>query len=93
VACGGPISRKDYPEYSGDIKDFSSICFACGTEDTLAYAQVSGSAKKFGLCKDHLEIIDSFISGSKGVAAQTKVMIYPRADKVIGKFKEAQHAL
>lgn len=93
VACGGPISRRDYPEYDGDIKDFSGICFACGSEDTLAYAQVAGSAKKFGLCKDHLELIDKYISNSKGVEAQTKVMIYPRTDRVLDQYKEAQDAI
>jgi hypothetical protein len=93
VACGGPISRRDYPEYTGDIKDFSAVCFACGSDDTLAYAQVAGSQKRFGLCKDHLEIIDNLISGSRGIEAQTKVMIYPRADRALDKFKDAEHAI
>lgn len=93
VACGGPISRKDYPEYSGEIKDFSGFCFACGSEDVLAYAQVAGSDKKFGLCKDHLEIIDDFVANTKDIEAQTKVMIYPRADRVMEQFKQAQHTV
>lgn len=93
LACGGPISRKDYPEYSGEIRDFSGICFACGSEDTLAYAQLMGSEKKFGLCKDHLEIIDDFMAKTAGIEAQTKIMIYPRTDRVMDQFKKMQYTV
>jgi len=94
VDCGSPVRRKDFPQYEGSLKDLSSICFACGSEDILAYASVEGGERRFGICKDHLEVIDRYIAPGDGLAASfKKVLIFPRVDKALGEFANAVHAI
>ncbi len=90
VACGSPIRRKDFPEYSGDIKDFSRLCFACGSEDVLAFASIQNGERRFGLCKNHLEIVDDYVykTESNLVVNDNKVLITPNPDRVMGDHRD-----
>lgn len=96
VNCGSLISRKDFPEYTGSLKDFSGLCFVCGSEDVLIYAKLEGSDRQFGMCSKHSEIIDSHIYKQKPAIpdiVERKVLIFPRADRVLSQFKEARNVL
>jgi hypothetical protein len=96
VACGSLISRKDFPEYSGSLEDFSALCFVCGSEDVLINAKLADSSRTFGLCNKHSEIIDSHIYKQKPVApelVERKVIIYPRADRVLSQYREVRNVL
>jgi len=98
IDCGGPSKRKDFPEYDGPVTDFSALCFICGSEDTLAYAKVTGSEKKFGLCKNHLETLDNILGAAPPVNGVIQgngqqVLIFPREDRSLPEFREAQHAI
>jgi hypothetical protein len=95
IACGGPIRRNDYPEYSGSLQDFSGLCFVCGSEDVLVQAKLADSARVFGLCSKHSETIDSYIYKqpvAEGIVDR-KVMIYPRADRVLSQYREVRNVL
>lgn len=96
VACGSPVRRKDYPEYFGKIKDFSALCFVCGSEEVLAFAKVEGSDRQFGLCREHLEIVDDYIGrGPNGLASggDKKVFIFPNPDRAMAQFRDSRVTL
>lgn len=95
VDCGSPIRRKDFPEYSGDIKDFSAICFVCGKEDVLAFAKVEGMERQFGLCKDHLELVDDLIERKEGIVdgQEKKVFILPNPARVMDQYRDVRATL
>lgn len=93
VSCGGPSRRKDFPEYDGFIKDFSALCFVCGSEEVLAYAKVEDSEKMFGICKDHLELIDNQLTFSGTTEDAKKVLIVPDTSKALAEFRGARHIL
>lgn len=94
--CGSLIRRKDFPEYSGSLKDFSGLCFVCGSEDVLILAKLADSERTFGMCDKHSEIIDSHIykqSPKIPDIVERKVMIFPRADRVLSQYREVRNVL
>jgi hypothetical protein len=93
--CGSPIRRKDFPEYAGESFDFSSVCFACGDEEVLAFAKVWGSERKFGLCRKHLEIVDDLIERKDGIVngQDRKVFILPNPARVMSQFRDSRVTL
>ena len=95
VNCGSLISRKDFPEYTGSLTDFSGLCFVCGSEDVLIQAKLADSDRTFGLCNKHSEIIDSHIYKQKAVpyTVERKVIVFPRADRVLSQYREVRNVL
>lgn len=94
--CGSPVRRSDFPEYAGTIKDFSALCFVCGSDDVLAYAKVQGSDRQFGMCSKHLEVIDSLIYKNPAATPQfeeKKVLIFPNPARVIEKYRDVRSEL
>lgn len=58
VDCGGPMSGKDFPRYTGDLEgNFVHWCFVCGQKDPEHAVQIKKSKKLLGVCKKHLRML------------------------------------
>ena len=95
MACGSPVRRKDFPEYSGNIKDMSSVCLVCGGTDVVAEVKVDGGTHIMGLCMSHLEVIDDNAAPRESgiIVEDKKVLIYPKPGKAKSEYQNAQHTI
>lgn len=94
-SCGSPMGRKDFPEYSGEIKKFEDLCFVCGAEDVLAYLMIEGSQRKFGVCQKHLEMVDNYVprSFNGNLIVDRRMVMVPNPKKALSEYKSARHEI
>ena len=79
--CGGPSAGLGFPHYKGPVSDFSQWCFACGSRPDLGI-KVSTSERIFGICREHLWLLDRIQANNPNAAvlnvvSPSKGMIVP----------------
>ena len=62
--CASPLEGSDYPEYVGELRDFSRWCFICG-EPPSCLISARGSPKPFGVCSRHRSLLPKLVSPEK----------------------------
>jgi len=50
--CGSPLVSLDFPQYEGQVTEFSRWCFVCGSRGTRGM-RAKGTTRVFGVCEAH----------------------------------------
>ena len=83
TACGGPMSGRTFPKYSGPLPDgdWTHVCFVCASPAVshgVKLADGSGS-RVLGVCRDHVRFVDEQAPESGEVIVEKTVLLLPRA--------------